>query len=188
MRNLSYISTHADDGANRILTSLRGDNFEGFLRVFLQRYQGVEDTAYSLIQGRYLSDATGFTLEQIGLKVGQPRPKIGAAATNDNAYRILIYAKIAENISYGTLPDLYNILGSLQLERVKIFPVYPASLTINFISNSLTLTCGCIRAIIARATPPVTAIDITQHSAHPFGFEGDNSAFGFDDGEIGEGV
>ncbi len=184
MRNLSYITTHAEDAGARFTAALRGGNFERFAETFAARYQGLEDVAYSLIDGRMLQFATGATLDAIGAKVGQTR----LPGQADAVYRVAIYGKIAENISYGTLPDLYNILRSLQLTRVKIFPVYPASLTVNFVSNSLVLTCACIGSILRRATPPVTIIDITQHSENPFGFEGNIRAAGFDAGELGEGV
>jgi hypothetical protein len=184
MRGLSYITTHAEDAGARFTAALRGGNFEQFAETFAGRYQGLEDVAYSLIEGRQLPFATDATLDQIGAKVGQLR----APGQTDAVYRVAIYGKIAENISYGTLPDLYNILGALELTRVKIYPTYPAGLTVNFVSNSLVLTCACIGAILRRATPPVTIIDITQHSENPFGFEGDITASGFDAGELGEGV
>lgn len=184
MRNLSYISTHATDAGGRISAALSGGTFQALTEKLTGRYQGLEDAAYPLIDGRQVQNATGATLDAIGAKVGQAR----APGQTDATYRVQIYGKIAENISYGTLLDLYNILGSLELSRVKIFPVYPASLTVNFLSNSLTLSCGCIHAILQRATHPVTIIDITQHSNNPFGFEGNIRAKGFDAGEIGEGL
>jgi len=188
MQGLSYITTHETDGANRMLSSLRGGTVEQFFEVFLRRYQGLEDELWALIEGRQLASATGFTLEQIGNKVGQPRPAFGPASTADGPYRVLIYGKIAENISYGTIPDIYNILRALELVNVKIYQNYPASITINYVSNSLTLACACVGAIIRWATHPITSVDITEHFVDGLGFEGNILAGGLDVGPIGTGV
>jgi hypothetical protein len=188
MQGLSYITTHETDGAARMLASLRGGTAEEFFRVFLRRHQGLEDVLWSLIESRQLANATGATLEMIGEKVGQPRPAFGPASTADGPYRVLIYGKIAENVSYGTIPDIYNILRSLELVNVKVYQNYPASITINYVSNSLTLACACVGSIIARATHPITAIDITEHFVDGFGFEGNILAGGFDFGPLGAGV
>lgn len=165
----------------------RAPRFMALLGVFLSELQLSETAIVESVPARYIQNATGWALEQIGLLVGCERPSSGAAATSDNAYRVLIYGQIAANISYGTEADLFNILRSLQLTNVKIFDVYPAAMTLNYTNNSLTLTCGCIRSILRRATPPI-GLDITQHSEAAFGFEGDSDAFGFDDGELGEGL
>lgn len=185
MRGLSYISTHEDDAFDRLKQDFKDKgNFKDLIGVFAARAQAFEDIAYPMIEAMYIANATGKTLEMIGENIGQPRPTYGPAADDDNAYRVLIYAKIAANTSYGTIPDIYNVLGSLGLGSVRVFDVYPASITVNYIPNNLTLTCACVRHILVPATPPI-GMDITEHSETPFGFEGDPTAFGFGVGEIG---
>lgn len=188
MQNLQYIGSHVPDALARLVQQYQDSgNFKDLVAVLAARWQGVEDKLWSLFEGRQLPNATGKTLELAGNHVGIDRPVFGPATTDDNAYRVLIYAKIAENISYGTVPNLYNLLGALGLTSINLMPTYPASLTVNFISNSLVLSCGCIRAILNRATHPI-AFDITEHTAAPFGFEGNTFAFGFDVGQLGNGA
>lgn len=185
MMNLTKITDHATAASGRLLQQFQtGGQLQQLVEVIGGRYQSIEDAAYAMIAARYLTDADGATLEHIGDKVGASRPTYGPASTSDDAYRVLIYGKIAELVSYGTIPDLYNLLRALELTNVRIFQIYPASLTINFINNSLTLSCGCIRSILEAATPPV-ALDISMHGPEPFGFEGDSEAYGFDAGDLG---
>lgn len=185
---MDNIELRTDVVASGILTPLsqfRGKpRFMGLLSALLTEVQELETAVVESIAARYLANATDWALDQIGELVGLPRPTYGAAATDDDAYKILIYGQIGANISHGTLPELYDILRSLQCTQVRLYEVYPAALTVNLIGTDLTATYDVIRPTLERATHPIE-FDIVQHSEHPFGFEGDSSAFGFDDGELG---
>jgi hypothetical protein len=113
-----------------------------------------------------------------------PRPPIGLAATDDNEYRPLIWAKIAANNSYGLVDDLYNVMGALELTDERLYQVYPASITVNFQPSDVIRDWLQLRPILSAAKAPVS-LDICAHTATPFGFLGDDSAFGFGVGEIG---
>lgn len=187
MNGLSYITNHVDQAFDRLKQDFKDvGNFKSLINVFTTRAQAFEDAAFPVIAGRYLANATGYTLDQLGERVGKLRPPYGAAATDDDVYRVLIYAQIAINTSSGTIPDFYNILGALGLKNVRVYPVYPASLTINYTPNSLSLSCGCIRSVLESASHPI-AFDLVAHEATgAFGFAGDITASGFDAGKIGE--
>jgi len=188
MDNISEITTISEDGQNLLLSQFRSTtgNLPAFLGVFLSQVQILETVITPGIEYLYLANATGWALDQIGDRVGWPRPAYGASATSDSAYRIEIYAQIAENESYGTVPDLYNILRSLQLLSVRIGPIYPATLDVQYRNDSATLTGANIRTILERSSHPI-AFDITEHSLIPFVFDGDGDGYGFDAGELGEG-
>lgn len=177
MRNISLITDHEAQARAAMTHTFRAKgNFIDFVGAIGARIQFYEDCAFSLIQGRYLSKATGVTLSYLGAGVGMPRPSYGAAATDDDLYRVLIYAKISANISQGTLPDLLNILGALGATNRKIFQIYPASITVNFAASQAVADCACVRDILTSAKQPV-ALDIAMHSgAGYFGFEGDLNA------------
>lgn len=165
----------------------KAPNFMALLGIFLDELQLAETAITQGVTKRYIANAEGWSLEQWGDLVGMPRPLNGAAADSDSAYRVLILGQIAANMSYGTLPDLYAIMGALQLTQVKLFDVYPASITVNFLGNSIISDTTWVRDILERATHPVQ-FDITRHTETPLGLAGDLSGYGIGIGEIGEGA
>ena len=180
---ITEITTIEADGKALLLSQFQnGSNIPEFLGVFLAEVQALETAAVQSIAKRWLMQATGWALEQIGELVGMPRP---TGLTDDNQYRILILTQIAANISNGTLPELYNILRSMELTNVDIWEVYPASLTVNYTPNTL-ITPAQIREVLERATHPIS-FDITAiQDSTPFGFEGDFEGFGLDIGTLGD--
>lgn len=185
MRGLTQITNHGEQAFERLPQFFKdGGNFGLVVRTLAERWNRVEQELFNILIGRYLANATGATLNQIGHDVGEDRPLSGPAATNDDQYRVLIYGRIGANISHGTRPDLLKILGLLQVGSPKIMSVYPAALKVDLIPTALLENTTFVRDILTMAKASV-AVDITQHSAAPFGFEGDPDAFGFDDGELG---
>lgn len=181
MENISLNPNVVDDGVGLLLSQFRDQgNVSEFIAGFLSEVQAAESAIVPAIEASYIQNATGWALTQIGRLVGVERGLLG-----DNAYRVLIYAKIAANTSYGAIPDIYNVLRSLGLGSVRVYSKYPASITVNYIPNNLTLTCACVRHILESTTPPI-AIDISEHSDTPFGFEGDPTAYGWGVGELGK--
>lgn len=188
MDNLEHITTMADNGVALLLSQFRAQgNVPDVVRALLGEVQALETAITPAAVEVHLATATGWALEQIGLLVGMPRPTYGDAESDDDVYRVLIYGQIAANVSAGTLPDLYNILRSLKMTGVRLYEVYPATITVNYNGGDSPLTCGCIRSILERATPPID-FDITAYTDTPFGFDGDPSASGFGVGELGEGL
>lgn len=188
MRGLTQITDHGEAAFERLPQFFKdGGNFGQAVRVMAERWNRVEQELFNVMIGRYLANATGATLDMIGADVGEERPLTGDAATDDDAYRVLIYGRIGANRSHGTRPDLLRILGSLQVGQPRIYSVYPAAITVNFIPTDLLAGTTYARSILEIAKASV-AMDITQHSDSPFVFEGDVSGYGFDAGELGEGL
>lgn len=183
---IDEVTSIESDGINLLLCQFRNSgNVPEFVRAFLREVQTLESAAVRSITARYLMNATGWALEQIGDLVGMPRPVYGDAATDDSKYRILILGQIAANISNGTLPELYNILRSLSLTDVDLFEVYPATITVNYTPNTL-ITPAQVRSVLERATHPI-AFDIAARPDGCYlGFEGDLFACGLDSGKLGE--
>ncbi len=187
MKNLTERTNVKEIGLKLPLSQFKkkAPNFMALLGIFFDELQLAETAITQGVTKRYIANAEGWALEQWGNLVGMPRPLTGGASTSDSAYRVLVLGQIAANISYGTLPDLYNILGSLGLTSVKIYELYPATLNVNFVNTGQLLAGDYIRDILVKATHPV-AFDIVQHTDTPFGFEGCSTSYGFDSGEIGE--
>lgn len=188
MANLSLNSAVVTNGKRLPLGQFwQHVRFMGLLGAFLEEVQELENTITPSIEAFALQNATGWVLNQWGNRVGYPRPAYGPAANSDNSFRVLIYGQIGANTSHGTENDIYNILGALQLTNIRIYDKYPGTMTINYTPNSLTITCACVRSILARATHPVS-FDITTHSNGAFGFKGNTLALGWHKGRLGASI
>ncbi len=184
--DITQITDHAAAARARLYDQVKTGDFADLVEAKASRYQDLEDALSPMIAERYLDQAVGQQLTNIGAEVGEPRPTTGEAATDDDVYRVLIYARIAANVSEGRAVDLLGIIATLGGGSPFIMDVYPASVTINYRASNV-LSCNCISEILRQAAPPVT-FDITQHTDTPFGFAGDSSASGFGIGEIGESI
>lgn len=184
MDNVTQITTHVDDGGKRLLGQFWGTQVESYDDVLFGQYQELEDVIFAMIQAKYLSFATGYTLSQIGALVGFPRP---TGVENDDTYRALVYGRIAANVSYGTKQDIYDILGAFGATNRRVYNHYPRSIHVDFITSDVIADCDCVLNILNDATHPIE-INITAHDADYFGFDDDPDALGFDEGIIGEGA
>ena len=187
MDNIAEITTIAADGEALLLCQFKdGSNVPDILGAILGEVQAVESVIAPGIPARYIDTAIDWSLDRLGELAGYPRPSYGDAATDDDAYRVLVFSQIAANCSHGSIPELYNILRSLGCTDLSITDTYPAAITVNLIGNELTETYNLIRLTLEAATHPIE-IDITIHDETPFGFLGDDGGFGFGVGHIGEG-
>ncbi|PIQ23667.1 hypothetical protein COW36_06585 [bacterium (Candidatus Blackallbacteria) CG17_big_fil_post_rev_8_21_14_2_50_48_46] len=185
MRNLVQITDHVDQGLARLKQQFQQEGtFKELIRVFLQRYQTVENALFSLLLGRFLAFAMGQMLDDIGTIVTLPRPSI---LTPDDEYRVLLYGRIAALNSNGTLPNLLGILGTLGATNRRIYQNFPASLTINFTPSSVIREYTNIRTILETSSASVD-LNICAHGDGAFGFSDDPTALGWDEGTIGEAI
>lgn len=184
MDNITEKTTVVTDGGKRPLGQFRNKpKWMGVLNALLTECQALESATIQSIEARYLANSTGWALEQSGNLVGMPRPAYGVAHTDDNAYRALIYGRIGANVSHGTEEDLLGILRTIQTVSPQIFDLTPATIAVQF-QPSPIIDRSFIREILKQAKAPVT-MEITEITATPFGFAGDNTAYGYGVGEIG---
>lgn len=187
MRGLTQITDHGEAAFERLPQFFKdGGTFGQAVKVMADRWNRVEQEFFNIMIGRYLANATGETLNQIGHDVGEDRPITGPAATDDDQYRVLIWGRIGANRSHATRPDLLRILGLLQVGRPRIYSAYPAALMVNFIPTPLLAGTDHVHDILTLAKASVE-MDIVQYSANPMVFEGDTTGFGLDSGELGDG-
>jgi hypothetical protein len=179
MNNLEHILTHATDEAARLIDHFKSGNFEELVEGLGGRWQVLEDLLQTILTSKYIANATGPDLRKIGADLG-----VTQTNENDDIYRVFVYAKIAENHSTGSREDIYNVLSLLGLTELRVYDQYPATITVNYIPNSVILDCACVRAILNASSLPIE-IDMTAHTENPFGFEGDTTASGFGIGQIG---
>ena len=189
MDNISLITNHADEAAERLIDWFSGGSFEDLTKLLAGRYQDLEDVAFPIISNKYLANASGVTLDNIGALVGISR----ILGQSDDDYRVLIYAKIAANTSNGTIPDIYNIMSILGATNIRVFDVYPASIELQYTASNIISECDCIRRILegvdnsdGGSTAPILigiSVDNSENGV-PFGFAGTVGAGGYGVGSI----
>lgn len=165
-------------------------NHAVFMGIIGKYIQEIEDLFFLILVQKILATATGINLEYLGQLVGRPRPLTGTASTDDNAYRALIYAKIAANTSQSTRPDIIAILKILGENLPKIKDLYPATLKVEYAKSKIPntfLTVADVKNILRGAVAPIN-LEVSRYTDTPFGFADDANASGFDVGELSEGV
>ena len=169
MRNLTQITDHGNAAKLRLYDQFQRGDFADLVEGHANQFQELENPLFNMLSERYLANATGQTLTNIGAIVGEVRPTVGSAATDDEVYRALIYARIFANVSEGRNVDIHNILLALGSADTAVMDTYPAGITVNYQRAGIIQDCACIREILEGATAPVS-IDITEHSQNPARF------------------
>lgn len=181
------ITTHKEDAVSNLIFELRkNSNVKDLIVILGDRFQELEDVLSDIHDSQFIDKADTYSLNLIGEIVGIQRPLTGAASTDNDKYRALIKAKIAQNRSNGTILDVYNILGLLGANNIITRDVPNAALKIQ-ISGNLLLDLSEIIAIIKGATAPIS-LEITKYTATPFGFLENPLAYGFGVGELGDSI
>jgi len=97
---------HTEQMNDRLLTQYKSAfNMIAILGSFVDQVQELEDALQEFQIKRSLDTATGEQLNKIGILLNAPR-----TITDDDNYRSILYAKIAEYYSDGTINDLIDIL------------------------------------------------------------------------------
>ncbi len=183
--NTNVVSDAQDKLLWQFRTAEASPNLMDFIGAIAEEFQELENVSYSLIVDRYLDNATGKTLEYIGGQVGMPKPVSGPGSNNDDIYRLLIKAKIAENCSDGTTPELQQILGIFGATDIKTHDIPYAAIEFNIFGENIIAPLSYIKDALIRASDPVE-IDLSKHDLTGyFGFAGDPRALGFGVGTMG---
>ncbi len=108
---LTKITDHTARALSRVITKLRGTEFEGLIRAFTVEVQAAEDALFTLVAViRDPSTAEGDCLDRLGAFVGA---EVRGALT-DAEYRLRVAAAIARNRASGTPEDLISVVIALQ--------------------------------------------------------------------------
>lgn len=180
---VSQITNHDDQALARLAEQFKDQaNIAAVIQAFADQIQDAEDALYALINCRTVAYATGATLDAVGEMVGQPRSIDGPDATDDEAYRALIYARILINTSYGTAEDVLGFLRQIGADGARLFEPGNATLEVYTTGTLLINDDGLVDALTA-ATAPVE-LNVIEYTVPAFGFDGDPDALGFGEGEL----
>lgn len=97
-------------------------NWDKLCAVITKPFQDLEDAFQQLLLMRYVSVATGDTLDILGALVDE-----GRNGRDDAAYRIRIRAKIMLIKSSGTQPQIIALLNAVFQRGYVYTPAYPAA-------------------------------------------------------------
>ena len=162
-------------------------NITKLITIAAGRTQALEDLAYSLIQARTTTNATHQTLDNVATIPNQTRSKTGPDATDDEAYRSLVFGRIVINSSHGGPESVLSLLRLVGATNVRLFERFPAGLEIEYTGDLLVDDAGLL-LLLQQATVPVELSVTEQSTATPFGFYDDPDAFGFSEGDIARSV
>lgn len=138
-------SNHISKALDRLIEQYKNAvNLQKMLSILVERMQLIENENYKFKSIYNIPTQTAVLLERIGNIVGQQR-----LGFSDDVYRLLIYAKIAINISGGTPENIINIFKIIvKASFVKYDELYPAGIQLQYqgeiidpsLSNALVYT------------------------------------------------
>lgn len=131
---ITTIETHEADAVARFTSQyLDAVKLQGLAGIWARRIQALEDAVESVLKERWVPEAAGVQLDELGAIVGEAR-----LGRTDTAYRGAIEIRISINQSGGEPERIIDYLRRITgATFVNYGEIYPASIEI-FIQNDLT--------------------------------------------------
>ncbi|QYC52533.1 hypothetical protein [Salmonella phage SSBI34] len=149
------------------------ENFLKTLTIFLERLESIDKKMVEMAEMRTILNAEGENLDEIGRQLG-----IFRNGLNDPEYRAVILILTGNNSKSGTRADIIATLKQLfGDEGVTTYKGHNYRLDINIFNTCMEVTD--ILPQILDMLPLVTHLRVVENNGYPFGFEGDNQAFGW---------
>lgn len=108
----TQITDHVARASSRVVTHLRGTEFELLVRAVAGEVQVLEDALASLIKPlRDRDDASGITLDKLAALVGAETRRSNIANTSsmpDASYRLRVQAAIERNVSWCRIENVHT--------------------------------------------------------------------------------
>lgn len=122
MREKKQPFDHVERGLERITFALQKENFETYVRIFLEVFQEFEIDILNFAKQKDVYTAEGYWLDRIGDAVGEPRK-----GREDEPYRIAILFRIAVNNSDGTPKVITRLVKQFTTaDHIHLSERYPA--------------------------------------------------------------
>jgi hypothetical protein len=127
--SIEHKETHVEE-IDDLLTEVFKEKplFKAWLETYINQVQEIEDAFWELYIGRWLANATGTQLDNLGEIVGQERGSL-----DDDDYRVRIRVRIRLNYSSGTDLDIIEVFALLlgaDIPAVRMDEYYPAGLVL----------------------------------------------------------
>ena len=170
------ITTHNEDALDRIIGQYKNsERLKGILTALCKQIQDLEDAEHTLFGKLDIDNISDILLDKLGKTIGQER-----LGFSDEIYRILIYTRIAINISGGIPENIINIFRILtQCDKADLRELYPASIQIMADCKIGSELIAYVKNAIASALPACVSL------SHIGYFDKENAfTFGNDSGTI----
>lgn len=180
---VTRIDNHIEIARDNLLAQYKdAPNLGSILDSFIKQVQDLENASWDLFEGRWVDSAQGQTLDDFGTIVGQER-----LGFDDDFYKILLYAKIGENVSQGEttrVVDVYKIIT--RATRAELQEHYPAGVMLLSDGEINPITANFIWERLQRVVGAGIRVDFIGQfpKLNPFGFVGAPEAQGFNSGEF----
>jgi len=171
------ITTHKEDAISRFIEQYKNsENLKRVIEISCKQKQDIEDALWSLFGRLDIEKMTGILLDKIGVIVGQER-----LGFNDSIYRILLYTRIAINMSGGTPENIISIFQILtQAGETDFRELYPAAVQITSDTEPETGLLEYIKKAIETALPAGVKLSFIGYYNPETAFTLDNGLGTFD--------
>lgn len=175
---MNQIVNHTDQALDRLITQYKEKpNIEGIITTYGTQVQEIENMLFDVLNERSIQASIGQQLDNFGTIIGQPRQGF-----DDDVYRVLLYNRIAQINSEGTIEEVISIFKTLMGADNVIYDVLgPAHISLNAVDvDPLGSYPDIIRAI-TNAKPVGVSIDLIATHTGYVGFDGDIDGLGLGD-------
>lgn len=154
-------------------------DFQKFIKVFADELNELEFVAADLKNLRSINTATGAQLDIIGEIVGLAR-----GGSDDNTYRTLLRAKVAQNVSNGEPENVIALIKLLTAsDNIAYTENYPAAYCVHVDGANIPIN---LRPGVEAGSPAGVQVCVTSQfdpATVPFVFEGEGGQLPVTPGE-----
>lgn len=182
---ITEINNHADLAKRRVLEQFKGSpRLLGMLDGLCINIQELENVFFDIKDNLSIFNSTGVNLDIWGDILNQPRNGL----SDDTEYRIVLLAKIAQNVSQGTAEELIALLTLLTNPTKIIYSeLQPAELVMTILSPTPIGSYELIRSVMQKAKAAGVKFNVlVVASEHPFSFAEDPDIDGRGFGDIND--
>lgn len=177
---IEKINNHREQALKRLLEQYKDKpNFIEMITIYTKQIQEIENMFFDLLEKRGIDEAEGAQLDGIGTILNQSR--IGLS---DDNYRGLLYSKIAEYNSEGTIEDILNIARLvIRADSYELQEYYPASFILTAVNPNPLIPEIYINNAIRKARPVCIEFNVVYTPVSNV-FRFDTIGYGFDKGKF----
>ena len=173
---ITEITTHESDALTRLITQYSDSlNLKEIIKIYTAQIQELETVFFELLNERSLKDSVGQQLDNFSTILDQLR-----LGYNDEIYRGLIYNKITQLNSEGTIEDLLSIFNILMsADTINLSEPSVAHINMYAINSSPLIPLSDIVVAISNTKPTGVSVNLINVQTDYFGFQNDPQALGF---------
>jgi hypothetical protein len=180
---------HIDAALANVLEQYRDQpDLEKLLRIFVARWQTIENVLQTVLEFRLLDVATGSLLAVYGKLLALPR----RGGWTDEQWRFYLRLKVQALKSSGTADELRAIADAMvpsgSTGTVRLFPEYPRAYRIEIPDVPADLQDLALELLELATAAPERIVVVFFTAGAGFAFRAPGTTYGFGHGRFGRGV